>query len=443
MDRFGLISKAEKILESVRTEKNDIREYYLMKLKHKKIKTQINSLIAISQLFKITGKDDGRKITKDDILNLLDSEWYNSLKESSRKIYLQNMKMYIRFSISDEEEDTKFIKWLISKIKELKLESRELTQEDLISREDLELMLKHTSLKLQTLIMVLYEGGLRKGEVLGIRLKDIKFEGIKAKINIKITKKKSRNHKTKLISFLESVPYLKQWIDKNKFQPDEYLFKYQNESSLNATLNVLNNRLKELYPDKWNHKKLYPHLARHSRITELYSYGHFNDELMRKFAGWEPGSPMARVYSHLVDSDVDNALDKSWGISKPKKLLETKIKHPVICPYCNIENSVNNIFCWKCNNIIDKENVRDVGISLISQTSQPNKELENRINSLESNFRMLREAINRGILVETFPDGVESGTPNDEPIVDKYVKVESKGGKKFTEKVIDNVLDKK
>lgn len=217
MDRFGLISKAEKILESIRTEKNDIREYYLMKLKHKKVKTQINHLIAISQLFKITGKDDGRNITKDDILNLLDSEWYNSLKESTRKIYLQNMKMYLRFSYADEEEDTELIKTLKNKINELRLESRELIQEDLISRDDLELILKHTSLKLQTLIMVLYEGGLRKGELLGIQLKDIKFDGTKAKINIKITKKKGGFHKTKFISFLESVPYLKQWIDKNKF----------------------------------------------------------------------------------------------------------------------------------------------------------------------------------------------------------------------------------
>ena len=54
---------------------------------------------------------------------------------------------------------------------------REINENELITRKELELILKNSNLKLRTLIMVMYEGALRRGEVLGIKYKlEPKFE---------------------------------------------------------------------------------------------------------------------------------------------------------------------------------------------------------------------------------------------------------------------------
>ncbi len=77
-------------------------------------------------------------------------------------------------------------------------------------------------------------------------------------------------------------------------------------------------------------------------------------------------------------------------------------------------------------------------------TIKENVEMAERISGLESKFRILESAIKQGLLIETFPDGVESGSPNDEPIgvIDEYKKVESKDGKKLVKDFIDKALEK-
>jgi len=158
MDRFGINIRAKKLYESIQSESNNIREYYLTQLQHKSDNTQFNHLNSIKYFFENTGKNDGRNVTKEDILNLLDGDWYNSLKDSSKKIILHNIRMYLRFCFSDKKEQTELVEMLKDKVKDLKMNSRELNKEDLLSREDLNLILKNVSTKLQALIWYYLKG---------------------------------------------------------------------------------------------------------------------------------------------------------------------------------------------------------------------------------------------------------------------------------------------
>ncbi|MBY9010716.1 MAG: hypothetical protein KGD74_12690, partial [Candidatus Lokiarchaeota archaeon] len=65
------------LLREIITDKNNIREYYLTKVKHRKIKTRINYLVCLKNLFAITGKNNEKLLVKADILNLLESEWFD------------------------------------------------------------------------------------------------------------------------------------------------------------------------------------------------------------------------------------------------------------------------------------------------------------------------------------------------------------------------------
>jgi len=92
MEPQKLISLTESLLKEISNNKNNIREYYLTKIKHRKIKTQINYLICLKNLFNITGKTSENLLEKEDILKIWESEWYNSLAESSKIIYLFRFK---------------------------------------------------------------------------------------------------------------------------------------------------------------------------------------------------------------------------------------------------------------------------------------------------------------------------------------------------------------
>ena len=191
------ISLAESLLREITTDKNNIREYYLTRIKHQKIKTQVNYLISLKNLFAITGKNNGKQLKKADILNLLESEWYNSLKPSTRKLYIIRFTDYLKFS---KRKD--LVRYFPKKIK---IEQRYFNKNELVSRDDLNLLLENVSPKLKTLIMVLYEGALRKGELLDIRLRDIVFSDKFAEIEIRKSKTKKRR-----IPLIESVPYLRE-----------------------------------------------------------------------------------------------------------------------------------------------------------------------------------------------------------------------------------------
>ena len=144
------ISLTKTLLRGITTDKNNIREYYLTRVKHRKIKTQINYLVCLKNLFAITGKNNEKLLEKADILNLLESEWFDSLKPSTRKIYIFRFMDYLKFSKRDD--------LVLCFPKKLKSEQKYINKNELVSRDDLNLLLENVSPKLKALIMVLYEG---------------------------------------------------------------------------------------------------------------------------------------------------------------------------------------------------------------------------------------------------------------------------------------------
>ena len=374
----------EKYLYKLRSNENNINEYYTKELRKLTDKSKLFYLIPICKLFetdeqrnrsrrkkeinpKPLENADVSKLTKQDINDFLKCKWFNSLSNRTKNQHLVKIKKYLKYS------NRKDLIKVIGK-KRFKVDKKVLSKTDLVSREDLELILKHCNLKLRTLLMVLYEGALRIDEALNIQFKDIKFNG--GYVNLKIGTSKTKKRDVPLV---ESIPYLKEYFNKKVFEPDNKIFPYGWNTSLNAILYNLSKKLAEKYPDKWKGRRLYPHLFRHSRLTELAA-GILNEAQIRKFAGWEPGSPMPEIYFHLDDSDVINILTKGEvKIPEPKKF---KL---VICPICNVENTEQNIFCWKCSNVLDNSKSVEAGLYLINQTG--------KVDVLKTEFSEIKEKI--------------------------------------------------
>ncbi len=99
---------------------------------------------------------------KKDFFKILQSSWFNSLAGDSQKLQLIHLQKSFDFSGKNELAKLCHPEQYNSAIKEL-------NKNELINRIELKQILKHCNSKMRTLLMVLYEGALRKGELLNIK----------------------------------------------------------------------------------------------------------------------------------------------------------------------------------------------------------------------------------------------------------------------------------
>jgi len=169
-----------------------------------------------------------------------------------------------------------------------------LRRSDLITRGELTDILNgaHT-LRDRAIFALLYDGALRRGELLALRIKDFDFGGDIVHVTL--------NGKTgvRTIPLTFSVPYLKAYLDATPRLTNEARLLDIGEPGLRMVMRRTTDR-RDLG------KRLYPQLFRTSRLTELAAI--WPEQLVKKFAGWTPDSPMPLVYVHLNTADLDRAV---------------------------------------------------------------------------------------------------------------------------------------
>ncbi len=391
-----------KYLKRLKSKDNNIENYYYKELKGNTEGTILNHLISISKLFETNEQRNESWRAKDkdfnlnhnninqlivqDIKDFIDSDWWNNLSGGTQKMHINRIKKYIKYS-----ERNDLLDLLPSKMNG---KTKKLSKIDLITKKDLEQILKYSNLKYRTLFMTLYEGALRIDEALNIKERDISFESGRITI-IKIAESKTYGRD---IPVIESTPYIKEYLRTNDFEPDNKLFDFKNNTTVNNYLNFILKKLVKKYPKQWKGKKLYPHLFRHSRLTEL-ARGKFNEAQIRRFAGWSADSTMAKIYFHLNDADIINILTNNV-VEAPKP----EPKKPKMCKICNTENPQINLFCWNCGNVLSEKDKEQMGIEIISQPyevkelRQENKRLNENLNNLTNTVNQLKEMIMKGDL---------------------------------------------
>jgi len=91
-----------------------------------------------------------------------------------------------------------------------------------------------------------------------------------------------------------------------------------------------------------------PYNLRHTRLTEVATFMGY--EQLNKFAGWKPGSDRAKVYVHLNNDDVNQAIRDQYGLSSGEEEDRTRS-----CPFCDAENQVGHSECRNCGRPMDLE----------------------------------------------------------------------------------------
>lgn len=348
----------------------DFDDYFAFKLEQLSYHSQQTNLNALYRFYKLTDKFIPKDLIKDDIKNLLSNEKFKKLSDRTKNTYLSELKKYFDYFGRKD---------LIELFPKYKVKSKELNKTDLINRKELDLILKNVNIQKKAMIMINYEGALRREELVNILFKNVQFE--EGFVNVYTGKSKTvmRN-----ITLIESIPYLKEYINENDFKPEDNIFDFHPQW-ITTYYGRLTDKLKKKYPD-WK-KNLYPHLFRHSRLTEL-ALTKLNEPQLRKFAGWTKDSQMASIYFHIDDTDIRNILVEQNGheYKKPK----TKTFKKLICKSCKTENNQQNAFCYKCGHVVNKDRIvvdRLEEKEDIELLKQENKEMKDELVAMKDLYK--------------------------------------------------------
>jgi integrase/recombinase XerD len=299
-------------------------------------------------------KKDFDKATKEDIRDIVirieSREDCSPWTKQSYKVIIKKLYKWLRYG--DEyfrkKEYPTIVSWMGTNLK--KKDKPKIKAADILTEEEIKRLIDVAEhIRDKAFISMLYELGARIGEIGGLSIKDVARD----KYGYIVDLEGKTGHRTPRI--VVSDPYLTNWINSHplKDKPDAPLWimignRVKGERMEYPAFRALVQRLVEKANIK---KRVYPHLFRHTRATHLLINKQINESQAKVYFGWVPNSNMLSEYSHLISSDVNDAILKMHGIKKDNDR-ESLLK-PKQCPRCETINSSDSRFCQKCGSVLD------------------------------------------------------------------------------------------
>lgn len=302
----------------------------------------------LSKLASILNKDFDKASIQDlkSLVIGIDQTDYCESTKKEIKIYIKKLYKWIY----NEEEYPEIVRWIkpqTRRIEKIKL------PEEMLSEDDVQKLIDYASkARDKAFVSTLYESGCRIGELLFLRIKNLKIDEYGAILLIPPMKTGSRR-----VRIISSTPYLTKWINEHPSRNDPNAYIWLNNKGTALSYGWVQGKLSKLGLKAGIKKKLNPHNFRHSRATHLAN--HLTEAQMKEFFGWTQGSEMAAVYVHLSGRDVDDAILNVYGMKTEKNRKES-ILTPKTCQRCEESNPSGNKFCSKCGLPLDKETINQV-----------------------------------------------------------------------------------
>jgi len=315
------------------------------------------------------------EITREDLELFLGhvAEKYSPTQVDNIKIYI---KKFYKWLLGNDEFYPPLVKWIKKSNKRPQLERSSLLSYD----EFLSMVRACDNIRDRALLWVLWEAGMRVGELLSLKLRDVQRLNEKM---LAVTVRGKTGPRT--IPLCLAVPDLKKWLEKHPRgnDPDAPLFITSRGNPLTGDqVNVL---LKKYAERAGIRKRVYPHLLRHTRATQLAS--EFPEPLLRKLFGWTQGSRVPSIYLHIASEDVIREYSRILGIE-----VEAKEKpKPREC-ICGEINPPDAIFCRRCGAILDVEAANKLIRQEAEEITKLKEELEAMKQTMSTYARVIVEA---------------------------------------------------
>lgn len=238
-----------------------------------------NRIRRYARLFEVLGKlgVNLKRLSEEDIdkyyFYLVNSKYAQWTKFTHWKMF-KKICRYVKKNLD-------FSKWMIRKPK--------IEPEILSMKEICGLVMATKSFRDKLIILLLYEAGIRVGELVNLQKKDVIFDEYGALLRIK------GKTGVRYVRVIRCAELLRAWIQLNN-----------SEKLFNVSPRWINKMLKESAKRIGIKKRVYPHLLRHTRATHLAKY--LTEPELKVYFGWERNSKMPAVYVHLSSRDVDRKI---------------------------------------------------------------------------------------------------------------------------------------
>jgi integrase/recombinase XerD len=302
-------------------------------------------------------KKDAKKATKDDIEAVVRAINKGRRRDTNQELATftkRKLKMTLR----------SFYKWLFNTdsypdmVKWIKPDPNQGNKlpKDMLNEADVKKLIDSCkNQRDKTIIALLWDTGMRVGELLNLKVKDVTLSDSLSHV---IVSGKTGDRRVPLVF---AVPYLAGYLNdfrKNAKQEDSLFIVIDRSTPTNRPMDYIHVRklLSDLKARSNLEKKLHAHLFRHSRAT--YYANTLTEQQAKMFFGWSGGSTMVARYTHLSGRDIDNAVLKANGLVNDKgEKIQPK---PSIksCLKCQEKNEITAKFCTKCGTPLDIDQIQ-------------------------------------------------------------------------------------
>lgn len=285
---------------------------------------------------------------------------------------------------------------IISWIK-IKKEKGKVTKADLITSEELKAMLNaawHPRDKCY--ISLLSETGARPSELLALNIEDL--QPTDYGMDIRIPEKSEGQERgagcktgSRMIPIIDSVSHVKAWL--NMYPggaiPGRSLFINFDKVKQFQRLGYrgIEYRVRHIAKAAGITRRIHCYLFRHTQLTDMVEQG-YNESIIRKKAGWTPGSKMVETYLHLNDDDLKNATLAKHGLRHIQQA-SSSISLTRECAVCHKQIPIDSQYCENCSKHQDLSPV-------VKQMITENKDLNTRLDAVESSITEMLQN-NKGI----------------------------------------------
>jgi len=201
------------------------------------------------------------------------------------------------------------------------------------------------NLRDRSLLFVLYCSAARRGELMRLRIRDVQFDRLGAKVKL------SGKTGERLVRVIDCVPTLKEYLNQHPFKDESNAFLFHNfrrkgQQLKATTIFELTKRAAKVSGIK---KNIYPHCLRRSRLQHLSDSG-FNSYELMSIAGWS-NIRTSLEYVRSSSRAIDQKFRKQKGLLKEKE--KEDVMQVKICYKCRAKNSYYNKFCSECQTPLD------------------------------------------------------------------------------------------
>lgn len=269
---------------------------------------------------------------------------------------------------NNKEKANEVVGWIKTTI-----DHKQLKYGDLLTEEEIKKMSDMATNERDRLIPIaLFESGCRCDEFCNIKIGDFRIDGEIVYVDVEGKTGK------RTVFLKHSIPYLKAWLNNHPLHDNKKaplfisLHRHKHLQMANITLTYVINTLAKKAGIT---KKVYPHLFRHSRATNLTELG-FNEAELRIYFGWSKDSKTPTIYTHLGQKQVSNKFKTIYNIKQEEKeKVDTELFTPKVCGTCGTENPPSNVFC-KCGRNLKMDKF---------------EEMKTQLKEMEDNLEMMKD----------------------------------------------------